>query len=258
MRRILFENDERGIDDALDQMIREMAPQIARAVKEQEVDEDVNEFYEGAIDAVDDLESYMDYRFPHEEKYEDAPTNSDLYKQGYAYGKANFDRISAGMQDIVDVDTRRQQIAKAIEEFNGTLTEETIIAGLEEAIAYGKEQMGDVHHLIKQATKKYGWKAYAAIAAVEILEHFVIPYVAASVFPPAAVLATIPTVEILAAMGIAVHKYKNPKAPEPHKPGHLDWAEEQGMVVDHRTRTLRLTEAKLRRTIRKAILQSRV
>ena len=70
MRRLILENEERHLDDVVDDMIREAAPEIVRAIKEQEVDEDVNEFYEGAIDAIDDLESYMDYRFPHEEKYE--------------------------------------------------------------------------------------------------------------------------------------------------------------------------------------------
>ena len=55
MRRLISENEERQIDDVVDDMIRQAAPEIVRAIKEQEVDEDVNEFYEGAIDAVDDF-----------------------------------------------------------------------------------------------------------------------------------------------------------------------------------------------------------
>ena len=111
MRRLLMENEERHLDDVVDEMIRGAAPDIVAAIREREVDEDVDEFYEGAIDAIDDLESYMDYRYPHEEQYEDPPTNSELYQAGYAYGEANFDKIRTGMQDVVDPETRRGQVA---------------------------------------------------------------------------------------------------------------------------------------------------
>ena len=53
MRKLILENEERHLDDVVDDIIRQAAPEIVRAIKEQEVDEDVNEFYEGAIDAVD-------------------------------------------------------------------------------------------------------------------------------------------------------------------------------------------------------------
>ena len=131
MRRLILENEERHIDDVVDDMIRQAAPEIVKAIKEQEVDEDVDEFYEGAMDAVDDLESYMDYRFPHEEQYEEPPTQSELYDAGYKYGEANFDKIRKGMQDIVDPGTRKEQIMQAIELFEGRITEESIIAALE-------------------------------------------------------------------------------------------------------------------------------
>ena len=84
MKKLILENEERHLDDVVDDIIRQAAPEIVMAIREQEVDEDVDEFYEGAIDAVDDLESYMDYRFPHEEQYEEPPTDSDLYRAGYA------------------------------------------------------------------------------------------------------------------------------------------------------------------------------
>ena len=156
MRRLILEEEgERQIDDVVDDMIRQAAPKVVKAIKEQEVDEDVNEFYEGAIDAVDDLQSYVDYRFPHEEKYEEPASNTELYKAGYAYGKANFDKISQGLQDIVDVQTRREQIAMAIENFEGRITEEAVIAALEEAYYFGKEQMDDIHGLIKMMQKKF-------------------------------------------------------------------------------------------------------
>ena len=110
MQRLILENEERHLDDVVDDIIRHAAPEVVKAIKEQEVDEDVNEFYEGAMDAIDDIESYMDYRFPHEEKYEEPPTDSELYRAGYKYGEANFDKIRQGLQDVVDPATRREQI----------------------------------------------------------------------------------------------------------------------------------------------------
>jgi len=115
--RVLREEDAKHLDDVVDDIIQNAAPEIVRAIKEREVDEDVDEFYEGTIDAVDDLEAMLDYRHQWEEKYEEPPTDSDLYRAGYAYGEANFDKIQKGMQDIVDSGTRRELVKDAIAEF---------------------------------------------------------------------------------------------------------------------------------------------
>ena len=257
MRRLILENEERRIDDVVDDIIREAAPEIVRAIKEQEVDEDVNEFYEGCIDAVDDLESYMDYRFPHEERYEDNPTNSELYDAGYAYGEANFDKIRMGFQGVVDATTRREQIVQAIEVFEGRITEEAVIAALEEAYAYGKEQMGDIHGLIKLMQKKYGWKGYAAFVAIEVFEHATLPAALSMINPAFGIIAVIPTVEILAAIGFAYYKkyVKEPEPEQPHVPGHLDWFEgQQNLQAGYRRQAMRLTESQLRRLVRRKIL----
>lgn len=258
MRRLILENEERHLDDVVDDMIREAAPEIVRAIKEQEVDEDVNEFYEGAIDAIDDLESYMDYRFPHEEKYEEPPTQSELYDAGYKYGEANFDKIRKGLQDVVDATTRREQIVQAIEVFEERITEEAVIAALEESYAYGKEQMSDIHGLIKLMQKKYGWKGYAAFVAIEVFEHAILPAALSMINPAFGIIAVIPTVEILAAVGLAYYKkyVKEPEPEQPHVPGHLDWFEgQENLQAGYRRKTMRLTESQLRRIIRKKILK---
>ena len=258
MRKLILENEERHLDDVVDDMIRQAAPEIVRAIKEQEVDEDVDEFYEGAMDAIDDLESYMDYRFPHEEQYEELPTDSDLYRAGYKYGEANFEKIRKGMQDIVDPKTRREQILQAIELFEGRITEESIIAALEEAYSYGKEQMGDIHGLIKLMQKKYGWKGYAAFVAIEVFEHAILPAALSMINPAFGIIAVIPTVEILAAAGLAYYKkfVKEPEPERPHVPGHLDWFESQQNLQAgyRRSNTMRLTEGQLRHLIRRKIL----
>lgn len=259
MRRLLKEEQERHLDDVVDEMIQSAAPEIVRAIKEQEVDEDVNEFYEGAIDAVDDLESYMDYRFPHEEQYEEEPTDSELYRAGYAYGEANFDKIRRGMQDVVDSATRKEQVLQAINVFEDRITEESIIAALEEIYSFGKEQMDDIHGLISMMQKKYGWKGYAAFVGIEIFEHALLPAMLSTINPAFGIIAVIPTVEILAATGLVIYKKTKPKEePPPHVPGHLDWYEESGLQTSGRIRrgTMRLTENQLRKLIRARILEN--
>ena len=260
MRKLIVESEERRIDDVVDDIIKKAAPEIVQAIREQEIDEDVNEFYEGAIDAYDDLDSYMSYRFPHEEKYEEQPTDSELYRAGYAYGEANFDNIRNGLQDIVDPSTRREQVLQAIGAFEGRITEEAIINALEQTYEYGKEQMGDIHNLIKLMQKKYGWKGYAAFVGIEIFEHALLPAMLSTINPAFGIIAVVPTVEIIAAAGLAYYKkyVKEPEPELPHVPGHLDWYEEQEKLnAGHRKLGLIMTESQLRKTIRRCILITR-
>lgn len=256
---LLREKIEREIDDVVDDLIKQAAPELVALIKEREVDEDVDEFYEGAIDAVDDMESMLDYRHPFEEKYEEPPTDSDLYRAGYEYGKANFDKISRGMQQIVDPQTRVKQIRSAIQNFEERVTEEAVIDALEKVYMLGKEQFTDIHALMKLAQKKYGWKAGATFVAIEVFEHALLPAILSTINPAFGILAAIPTVEILAAAGLFIYKkyYKPKEEPAPHVPGHLDWYESQKLAANHnRKGTMRLSESQLRRLIRKNILYS--
>jgi len=258
LMKLLNEKIEREIDDAVDDIIKQAAPELVAMIKEREVDEDVDEFYEGAIDAVDDMESMLDYRHPFEEKYEEAPTDSDLYRAGYEYGKANFNKISRGMQDIVDVETRTQQIKSAIQNFEERITEEAVIDALEKVFYFGKEQFDDIHALMKLAQKKYGWKAGATFVAIEIFEHALLPAFLSTINPAFGILAAVPTVEILAAAGLVIYKkyYKPKKKPAPHVPGHLDWYESRKLHASHKRKgTMKLSESQLRRLVRKNILR---
>lgn len=271
MRRHLFEQAdqiEQEIDLTADEIIRKAAPELIAQIRDREVDEDVDEFYEGAIDAVDDMESMLDYRHPFEEKHEEPPTDSDLYRAGYEYGKANFEKISQGIQDIVDPATRIEQIKSAIKYFESRITKEAIIDALEKIYEFGKEQILDVRDLIKLAKKKYGWKAAAVAITIEIFEHFIIPGVLSTINPAFVVLAGIPTVEILTAIGLTIYKkyykkepQKGPKYPwavdQDAEPSHLEWFESQNLeTASHKRRGMRLSESQLRRLIRKRILYS--
>ena len=163
------------------------------------------------------------------------------------------------MQDVVDGDTRREQVLQAIGVFEERITEEAIINALEEVYSFGKEQMDDIHGLIKLMQKKYGWKGYAAFVGIEIFEHALLPAMLSTINPAFGIIAVIPTVEILAAAGLVIYKKTKPQEePEPHVPGHLDWYEDQELQTAGRIRrgTIRISESKLRKVIQKAILSN--
>ena len=65
--------------------------------------------------------------------------------------------------------------------------------------------------------------------------------------------------EILAATGLAYYKkyVKEPEPEAPHIPGHLDWYEQQKTLTAgyRRNNIMRLTEAQLRKIIRRKILK---
>ena len=105
--------------------------------------------------------------------------------------------------------------------------------------------------------KKYGWKGYAAFVAIEVFEHAILPAALSMINPAFGIIAVIPTVEILAAIGLAYYKkyVKEPEPEAPHVPGHLDWFEgQQKLTAGYRRKTMRLTEGQLRKLIRRKIL----
>ena len=125
-----------------------------------------------------------------------------------------------------------------------------MINALEQAYGYGKEQMSDIHSLIKLMQKKYGWKGYAAFVAIEVFEHAILPAVLSTINPAFGIIAVVPTVEILAAAGLAYYKkyVKEPEPEQPHVPGHLDWYEGQKKLqAGHRRNSMRLTEENINR-----------
>ena len=85
-----------------------------------------------------------------------------------------------------------------------------------------------VHTILKNAKDKFGWKLVPAIAGIEVFEHAILPQLLVTLTgnPAFYVIATIPTLEILAATALAIAKSKLPKKPEEEPPpGHLDWYE---------------------------------
>ena len=219
-----------SVDDLLDQAIQEAAPEIVRNIREREVDEDVDEFIDGAIHGGWDAKtsSYADppnIGDPAEVRDEgDREEVTEMYRLGYEWGWENPDKAS---EDIPS-EVKRQMVEEAIGEFQERITEEVLIDALENSVNWAKHSLDDVHTILKNAKKKYGWKMVPAIAGIEVFEHAVLPQLLVTLTgnPAFYVVATIPILEILAASALAIAKSKMPKKPKVEPPpGHLDWYE---------------------------------
>ena len=222
-----------NIDDLLDQTIQTAAPEIVRSIREREVDEDVDEFIDGAMHGGWETRT---------QTYADPPNIGDpvevmdagdktevteMYKLGYEWGWKNPDKAS----EEIPPDVKRRMVEEAIGEFQERITEEVLIDALEKSVDWAKHSLDDVHTILKNAKEKFGWKLVPAIAGIEVFEHAILPQLLVTLTgnPAFYVVATIPTIEILAATALAIAKSKLPKKPEPEpEPGHLDWYEDEG------------------------------
>ena len=243
----------RDVDDILDDAIRDAAPEIVRDIREREVDEDIDEFIDGAIHGSWDTKelSYADPpKVGSPTEVMDAGDNeevTEMYRLGYEWGWANPTKIKADQPPPAAI--RAEMIEYALENFKSRVTEEFIINAFEKATGYVKQQMGDVHDLLKKAKEKFGWKIAPAIVSIEVIEHAVLPAVLGAMHPIFYGLTAIPTVEILAASALAIMKARMPSsAPAEIPPGHLDWYEnEYGKAV---------TESLLREYVRELLTEA--
>jgi len=237
MKRALQEEEqvntlERNVDDILDDVIRDAAPEIVRDIREREVDEDIDEFIDGALHGSWDSKD-LDYPDPPKvgspTEVMDAGDNeevTEMYRLGYKWGWDNPAKIKADQPPPAAI--RAEMIEYALENFKSRVTEEFVINAIEKATGYVKQQMGDVHNLLKKAKEKFGWKIAPAIVGIEVFEHAVLPTALGAIHPIFYGLAAVPTIEILAASALAIAKARMPaSAPIEIPPGHLDWYEEE-------------------------------
>jgi uncharacterized membrane protein (UPF0127 family) len=222
----------RDVDDILDDAILSAAPEIVRDIREREVDEDIDEFIDGALHGDWDSKQ-QDYADPPAvgdpvEVMDAGDTEevTEMYRLGYNWGWSNPGKL----QDAQNIPTgiRAEMVEYALENFKSRVTEEFVVDALEKTVGYVKKQMGDVHHLLKKAKEKFGWKVAPAIVSIEVIEHAILPTALGAIHPIFYGLAAVPTVEILAATALAIAKARMP--PEEVRelpPGHLDWYEDE-------------------------------
>jgi hypothetical protein len=202
------------VDDLMDEVIRQLAPRIVKAVIEQEVDEDVTEYLEGAqegrFEALQDLFA------------DPEPNTSEDYKSGYGWGFANAQSWNG--RDL-PTGVRRQVVQDQLKEFKGEVTEQVVIALMEKAW-HALSPAHTIKAMIK-AVKKHGWKLGIGFVLFEIVEHALLPTLMIKLTgnPNWAILGTLPIGEIIYAIALRVLGRTPKELDKLDEDGHLDWYE---------------------------------
>lgn len=200
------------VDDAMDIIIKELAPELVKAIGEEEVEEDIEEFLAGAQKgAWDRGRDYLPSA--------DGPTED--WNEGYQWGYANPEKVKGSLPPAL----KRQLVEEAIREYRRKITEEVV----ERALLAAWDALSPVttFRSIWAAVKKHGWKLGVVIALVEIVETFVIPgaLIAVTGDPEWASVGMLPLSEILYAIVFRLLGRVPSDVDEVAEDGHLDWYE---------------------------------
>jgi hypothetical protein len=204
------------MDDLVDEIFRDITPQIVKAVGEQEIDEDVEEYLAGAQEGRFEATRGL---------YADAEENqSDDYYAGYDWGFAN-----AKDWDGKDLPTavKRKVVQEQIKEFKGEVTEQMMIAALESA--WSSVNPREIFKTVMRAVKQHGWKIGLVYAVGEIIENVVLPaalsILTGTPIPPGS-FAWLPLNDIVFA-AVVKRLGRNNAVDDYEEDGHLDWYEAQ-------------------------------
>ena len=201
------------IDDLTDEIFRDLAPELVKAIGEEEIDEDVEEFLSGAQEGRFEGLSWFVSEDPERGQ-------SDDYYAGYTWGFANSHKWD-GRQ--LPSDVKRRVVQEQIKEFRSEVTEQVVIKGLESAWAAVNPR--EIFQTVMRAVKQHGWKVGLIYAIGEIIENVVLPaaltIITGAPFPPGS-FAWLPLNDIVFA---AVVKKLGGAPVEFDEDGHLDWYE---------------------------------
>jgi hypothetical protein len=208
------------IDDAMDNIIRDLAPLFVKKLGEAEVDADVDEFLAGA-QAGKWIADRDGFKATGEGQYRD---ETEDFLEGYDWGFDNAadwggKKLPSGVMSTV--------VKDAITEFRGRVTEQVIAKVLKNAWSV----VSPAHTLkaIMAAVKKHGWKLGVGFALFEIFEHALLPslMIWATGDPSWAVLGTLPIGEVIYAIIIRILGRAPKELADGDPDGHLDWYEAQ-------------------------------
>lgn len=200
------------IDDAMDNVFRDLAPAIVATIGEREVDADVEEFVEGAAHGRhDSLGGFF---------ADDDPRWTNDYQNGYTWGFENAQTWKGG---ALPSSVRSQVVRDNVKEFRGELTEQLVKEALGKAW-HTVDPRETVKHMLA-AVKKHGWKVGIGFALFEILEHTVLPaaLIALTGRPEMAITGTLPIGEILLPLILRSLGNVPGAINEANTAGHLDW-----------------------------------
>jgi hypothetical protein len=201
------------VDDAVDAIIKDLAPRLVRAIGEKEVEEDLREFTDGAIAGKWDAD---------QDNMEVVPKNESAdYKAGYSWGYEHADEF----RNDLPASVRRKVIENALKVYRKTITEEVV----EQILKQVWSAINPKHTMqaIQKAVKKHGWKLGVSFALFEIFEHFALPALLAKLTgdPKMLALASLPIGEVIYAVVFRMLGRTPKEVDKATEEGHLDWYE---------------------------------
>jgi hypothetical protein len=201
------------VDDAVDAIIKDLAPRLVRAIGEKEVEEDLREFTDGAIAGKWDAD---------QDNMEVVPKNQSAdYKAGYSWGYEHADEF----RDDLPASVRRKVIENALKVYRKTITEEVV----EQILKQVWSGINPKHTMkaMQESVKKHGWKLGVGFALFEVFEHFVLPAFLAQVTgdPKMLALGSVPIGEVIYAVMLRMLGRTPKEVDKPTEEGHLDWYE---------------------------------
>jgi len=205
------------VDDAFDAIIKDLAPHVVKAIIEREVDEDVDEFMEGALQGKWDVE--QDFLSDPD------PGQTTDWREGYEWGFANPALVK---KTDLPPDVKQMVVEDAVKTMRRRITEEVVIRAMEKV--WDGINPSNTWKAIIAAVKRYGWKLGVVFAVVEIMETLIIPgiLIALTDNPKWVLAGQLPLSEILYAIAFRVLGRAIPsEADKFDAEGHLDWYEAQ-------------------------------
>lgn len=243
-------NFKRSLDDYVDDIIEGLAPKLVDHVREQEVDEDVDEFFDGVRQAgLDNFSAYQQSKNIGTfesllQQYK--RTETDDFIEGYEYGwKNGVDIRTYNNVDELPIELRDELVSVAIDTFDDRITEESIIAAMQEAWHHLNPM--NILRALGTAVKEGDWKLFLKLILFELFEHYILPTVLVSLTgnPAFMALAAIPIGEVLIPIYLAMVGGKD-KGPD--IPGHYDQYRERraaaGKITENKV--YKLNEAQTR------------
>lgn len=203
------------VDDAVDAIIKDIAPVLVKAIGEEEVEEDVLAFLDYAQAGKAD----------HDRGRPAKPRSKDPEEvAGYAWG---YSQAGGWDGKRLPAHVREDVIERSLDKFRSRITEEVVIRALEKAW-HAVNPVHTVKAMIS-AVKKHGWKLGVGFALFEIFEHFVLPamLVALTGNKSLLALATLPIGEIIYAVGLRFLGRAPKELDKADPDGHLDWYEQE-------------------------------
>jgi len=202
------------VDDAMDAVIKEIAPVLVKQIGSVEINEDVEDFERGAIKGKFDADrGYL--------ADPDARMSED-WIEGYTWGYDHAEEFRGALPGSV----HKKVVDEATADFRHRVTEEVVKKLLKKA--WHAVSPATTAKACIQAVKKHGWKLGLGMALFELCEHFLIPSVLSALTGHAELMgmATLPIGEIIYAVVFRIVGRTPKELQKPSETGHIDWYEE--------------------------------